>query len=107
MPRQDVGGVLDRDAVQDLVGGVGDEPIDRADEPLAGVEDVRQGVLDRPAAGGAVRVIDVAIRRPVRREVLPGDGHELDRPAEAALADRPPHGRQAPGGSGRRRRPPP
>ena len=76
------------------MGRVGDQPIDRPDEPLAGVEDVRQGVLDRPAARRTIRVIGVAIRRPVGREVLPGDGHELDRLAEAALTDGPPHRRQ-------------
>ena len=91
VPSEHMHGVLDGDAFQHLMRGIGDQTIDRAEQPLAGIDDVRERVLNRAAAGRAVRVVDVAIRGAVRREVLSGDGDQLDRATEASVLNRRPH----------------
>ena len=71
VPGQYMDGVLHGDAFEHLVGGVGREPVDRTDQPFRRIENVRQGVLDRPAAGGPVPIIGIPVRRPIRGKVLP------------------------------------
>ena len=80
--REDVHGVLDVHAVNLQMCRISHHPVDRADEPLAGVEQVRQGVLHRPAAGGPMCIVGTAVGRPIKREVLPRDRDELERSAE-------------------------
>ena len=94
MAREHVHGVLDVHAVDLQMRRISDYPVDRADEPLAGVEQVRQGVLHRAAAGGPMRIVGTAIGRPIEREVLPRDRDELERFAETAGCQRIAHLRE-------------
>ncbi len=91
VPSQQVHGVFDGDSFQHLMCGIGHQTLDGAEQPLARVHDVRQRVLNGTAAGCSVLVIDLAIRRAIRREVLAGDGDQLNRLAEATLLNRRSH----------------
>ena len=91
MPCQDVGGVFDRHAVEDLMGRVGHQAIDRPDEPLSGVEQMRQRVLNGSSATGSIGVVDCPISRAIGREMLAGNSQQLHGLAESARRDRPPH----------------
>src|SRR5205807_1711222 len=63
VPCEDMRGVLDADSLQHSVRGIGNESLDRTDQPFGGVEHMRERVLDRTAAGTAVGVVGVAVRR--------------------------------------------
>jgi len=60
-----VDGVLDVDALEHLVLGVGHHLGHRAGEKLARVDGVREHVLDGPPAGLVPRVVDLAVSGPV------------------------------------------
>src|SRR5262245_22569065 len=73
---------------------VGDQVVDGADQPFAGVEQVGEGVLDGTAAGFSLRVINLAVGRAKRGKVLTAGGNQLDRAAESAATDGVAHGGQ-------------
>ena len=50
LPGQEVHGVFDIDPRQDEMGSIGDDPIDRTCQPFAEIDDMRQRVLNGPAA---------------------------------------------------------
>ena len=91
MPCQDVSGIFDTHPVEDLMCRVGHQAIDRPDEPLPGVEQMRQRVLNGAPATGAIRVVNRPVGRAIGREVLPGNGQQLHGLTESARRDRPPH----------------
>ena len=80
----DSDGVLDLDALKHLVAGVAEHALGGADEPLDEVGGVRERILNRAAALGAVAVVDFAICRTKRGEVLPGDNRGMADRAEVA-----------------------
>ena len=88
MSCDDVHGVFDVNAFKHAVIGVYDQPRDRTDKPLGRIDRMCQRVLNRSTTGFVPRVVDVSIRGPVQREMLPRCQHDVDRPAKATGIDR-------------------
>ena len=86
MAGHQVDGVFDINAVEELVLRIRGDFSRRAHDPLDGVDDVRERVLDGASAGGAVFVVDVPVSRAIQREVLPTDGSDVQGLAEFAAA---------------------
>src|SRR5205085_9531268 len=63
MTGQQMDRVLDSDAFEHLVGGVGDQPVHRPEQPLASVGDMGKRVLDGAASRGPIGVVDAAVSR--------------------------------------------
>ncbi len=84
VPRQDVHGVFDVNVRQNQMRGIGNDAIDRSDQPLAEIDDMLEGVLNRPTPRFPIDVVRFAIRRSLGREMLASRRDHLQGPTEPA-----------------------
>ena len=78
MAGSDVHRVLNRDAFESLMRRIAIHPCAGSEQPLDGIREVRERILNDAAAGLAACVVDLAIGRTKGGEVLAGDGGGLE-----------------------------
>src|SRR5262245_11209217 len=80
-------GVFDFDTIELQPLGIGNNARRGANNPLDGVDHVRQCVLNRSATRRTLSIVNFSIGGPVRWKMLPGDDGHLERPSESASQD--------------------
>ncbi len=70
-------GVFDLDAWKGFMLSITAKPIDGANQPLAGVENVRKCVLDGTSSLAVICIVSIPIGRAIEREMLAADGDNL------------------------------
>ena len=70
MPREDLGRVFDGDSFQSQMINVRNKAVDGTDQPLGGVDDVRQCVLHGATSLSSVAIIDLPIGGSIEGKML-------------------------------------